>query len=261
MEIAVVKRFNRMSIGYNRDGSPPIMEKLIQDCQMLLNLSLNARQVTALQRYERELLEWNERMNLTAIRDVEGIRTKHFLDSFTCLLAWREKPPTSLIDIGTGAGFPGIPLKIIYPNLRLTLVDSVGKKVEFCKHIVSVLGMEKVEFSTLRAEELGQVASHREHYDWAAARAVANLSILVEYLLPLVRVGGGILAQKGESGPAEAHAGEKPARLLGGRLRQLIQLTLPGVVEDRYLIVFDKVAATPPNFPRRVGVPTKTPLK
>jgi 16S rRNA (guanine527-N7)-methyltransferase len=237
------------------------MEKLIQDAQNLLNLSLNARQVAALQRYELELQDWNSRINLTAIRDVEGIRTKHFLDSFTCLMAWRDRPPTSLIDIGSGAGFPGIPLKILYPNLHLTLVDSVGKKVEFCRHIVQVLNLDKVDLVTARAEELGQNVAHRERYDWATARAVANLNILVEYLLPLVRVGGGILAQKGESGPAEAHAAQGPARLLGGRLRQLVRLTLPGVVEERYLIIFDKVAATPPNYPRRVGVPSKTPLK
>jgi 16S rRNA (guanine527-N7)-methyltransferase len=237
------------------------MEKLTQDALNLFNLSLNTRQVAAFQRYEQELLEWNERMNLTAIRDVEGIRTKHFLDSFSCILAWRDRPPSSLIDIGTGAGFPGIPLKILYPNLRLTLVDSVGKKIEFCKHIVQVLNLDKVEFSTKRAEELGQDRAYRERFDWATGRAVANLSILVEYLLPLVRISGGIVAQKGESGPVEAHAGERPARLLGGRLRQLVQLTLPGVVEERYLVIFDKFAATPPNYPRRVGVPSKTPLK
>jgi 16S rRNA (guanine527-N7)-methyltransferase len=237
------------------------MEKLIQDAQNLLNLSLTPLQVTALQRYEQELLEWNERMNLTAIRDVEGIRTKHFLDSFTCLMAWRDKPPASLIDIGTGAGFPGIPLKILYPNLRLTLVDSVGKKIDFCKHIVQVLGLENVDYSTKRSEELGQDAAYRERYEWASARAVANLSILVEYLMPLVRVGGGIVAQKGESAPTEAQAGEKPARLLGGRLRKLIEVNLPGVAEKRYLVIFDKASATPPNYPRRVGVPTKTPLK
>ncbi len=237
------------------------MEKLIQDAHNLLSLSLTSRQVAALQRYEQELLEWNSRINLTAIRDVEGIRTKHFLDSFTCLLAWRDRPPTSLIDIGSGAGFPGIPLKILYPNLRLTLVDSVGKKVDFCRHIVQTLGLDKVELVNGRAEELGQSAAHRERYEWATARAVANLNILVEYLLPLVRVTGGILALKGESGPAEAHAAQSPARLLGGQLRQVLQLTLPGVAEERYLIIFDKIAATPPNYPRRVGVPAKTPLK
>ncbi len=237
------------------------MEKLVLDAQNLLKIHLTPRQIAAFQRYEQELMDWNERMNLTAIRDVEGIRTKHFLDSLTCTLAFRGRPPTSLIDIGTGAGFPGIPLKILYPEIRLTLVDSVGKKIEFCKHIVKTLEMERVEFSTARAEELGRLPAHREMYDWAVARAVANLPILVEYLLPLVKVGGGMLAQKGESGPAEAQNGEHPAHLLGGRLRQLLPVHLPGVAEDRYLVIIDKAAATPPAYPRRVGVPSKTPLK
>jgi 16S rRNA (guanine527-N7)-methyltransferase len=237
------------------------MEKFIQDTQTLLNLRLTPRQVSALQRYVQELIDWNNRMNLTAIREPEGIRTKHFLDSYTCLLAFRDTPPTSLIDIGTGAGFPGLPLKIIYPNMRLTLVDSIGKKTTFCQHVVEVLGMEKVEVLQSRAEELGQNKAHREKYDWAVARAVANLNILVEYLLPLARVGGGILAQKGESAPAETHAAERPIRLLGGHLRQLIPITLPGVAEERFLVVVDKIAASPPNYPRRVGVPSKSPLK
>jgi len=236
------------------------MDKLIQDAQTLLNLRLSPRQVTALQLYEQELLDWNAHTNLTAIRDAEGVRVKHFLDSFTCLLAWRDQPPSSLIDIGTGAGFPGIPLKILYPAMRLTLVDSVGKKLDFCRHVIQTLGLDKTEVLHARAEELGQTPAHREKYDWAVARAVANMNILLEYLLPLVRIGGAVLAQKGESGPAEAHQAERPARLLGGRLRQLVPLALPGVVEDRYLVIFDKTAATPRNYPRRVGVPAKTPL-
>ncbi len=236
------------------------MDKFIQDTQSLLNLRLTPRQVAALQRYESELMDWNSRMNLTAIRDTEGIRTKHFLDSYTCLTAWKDIPPTSLIDIGTGAGFPGIPLKIIYPSMRLTLVDSIGKKADFCRHMVQVLGLDKVEVLQARAEELGQAKAHREKYDWAVARAVAHLNILVEYLLPLVRVGGAILAQKGESGPVEAHASEHAIRLLGGHLRQIIPVALPGVVEERFLVVVDKIAATPSNYPRRVGVPSKNAL-
>lgn len=237
------------------------MEKLKQDALNLFGLRLTARQINALETYEHELLDWNERFNLTAIRDAEAVRTKHFLDSFSCVLAMREAPPTRLIDIGTGAGFPGIPLKIIYPNMQLTLVESVGKKTAFCQHIVQVLGLEKVEVIQGRAEEVGQNPRHREKYDWAVARAVANLSILVEYLLPLVHVGGVMLAQKGESGPAEAHAADHPAHLLGGHFRQLRQVTLPGVVDERYLVLIDKVAATPPQYPRRVGIPAKTPLK
>ncbi len=237
------------------------MEKLYQEAQRLLGIRLTPRQLAAFERYERELSAWNERMNLTAIRDVEGIRTKHFLDSLTCVLAWRDNPPASLIDIGTGAGFPGLPLKILYPNLNLTLTESVGKKAEFCRHVVSTLGLDKVEVVQARAEELGQNPKYRERFDWAIARAVANLPILVEYLLPLVHMGGAMLAQKGETGPAEAHASEKATRLLGGHLRQLIPVNLPGVAEERYLIVIDKLAATPPNYPRRVGVPSKTPIR
>jgi 16S rRNA (guanine527-N7)-methyltransferase len=236
------------------------MDKFKQDTLALLGLRLTSRQVTAFEIYEKELLEWNSRFNLTAIRDVEGIRTKHFLDSLTCLIAMREAPPTRLVDIGTGAGFPGIPLKIMMPNLRLLLVESVGKKVEFCRHIVRTLGLEKVDVIQARAEELGAMAAHREQYDWAIARAVAGLPTLVEFLLPLVRIGGAALAQKGENGPAEAHASEHAIHLLGGHLRQLREVTLPGVVEERYLIIIDKVAATPPTYPRRVGIPSKQPL-
>jgi len=238
------------------------MEKLVRDAQELFNVHITGRQVMSLITYEKELLQWNQKFNLTAIRDAESIRTKHFLDSFSCVLAWtlRANPPNSLIDIGTGAGFPGLPLKILYPNLKLTLVESVGKKAMFCQHIVSVLGLEHVEVTKSRAEDLGQDTSHREKYDWAVARAVANLNVLSEYLLPLVKIGGTMLAQKGESGPAEAQSAEKVMKLLGGKLRQLIQVNLPGVAEDRYLVLVDKVAATPPKYPRKAGIAAKQPL-
>lgn len=236
------------------------MKKLVQDAQTLFNIHLTGRQVIALSTFERELIEWSQKFNLTAIRDVEGIRTKHFLDSFSCALAWKANPPTNLIDIGAGAGFPGIPLKIIYPNTQVTLVESVGKKAMFCQHIVSLLGLEGVEVIKARAEDLGQMREHREGYDWGIARAVANMRVLSEYLLPLVQVGGMMLAQKGESGPAEVHSAENAIKLLGGEVRQLLPVTLPGVVEERHLVVVDKVAATPSGYPRKPGVPAKKPL-
>ena len=121
------------------------MDRLVQDALVLFNLQLNAIQVAAFGTYQRELIEWNQKFNLTAIRDAESIRVKHFLDSFSCVLAWKAHPPRRLVDIGTGAGFPGIPLKIIYPNMHVTLVESVGKKAEFCRHIVARLGLEGVE--------------------------------------------------------------------------------------------------------------------
>jgi len=236
------------------------MEKLIQDASTLFNVHITGRQATLFLSYEKELLEWNSKFNLTAIRDSESIRTKHFLDSLSCVLAWKAAPPNRIIDVGTGAGFPGIPLKIIYPNLKLTLVESVGKKAMFCQHITRVLGLDHVDIIQSRAEDLGQDTHHRERYDWAIARAVANLNVLSEYLIPLARVGGTMLAQKGESGPAEAQSAEKAMKLLGGKLKQLIPVNLPGVADDRYLILVDKVAATPPKYPRKPGVAAKQPL-
>ena len=237
------------------------MEQFAREAQALFNIHLTGRQAMSLITYERELVEWNQKFNLTAIRDVESIRTKHYLDSFSCVLAWRGTPPPShLVDVGTGAGFPGIPLKILYPNMRLTLVESVGKKAMFCQHIVRVLGMEGVEVLQARAEDIGQDPRYRECYDWAVARAVAKLNVLSEYLLPLVRVGGMMLAQKGESGPAEAQAAERAMQMLGGKLKQVMQVNLPRVADDRFLILVEKTAATPPKYPRKPGIPAKQPL-
>jgi 16S rRNA (guanine527-N7)-methyltransferase len=236
------------------------MDALIQDARTLFNVHFTARQMMSLINYEKELLEWNQKFNLTAIRDVESIRIKHFLDSYSCVQAWKANPPHRLVDIGTGAGFPGIPLKIIYPTMHVTLVESVGKKAMFCQHVIQTLGLEGIEIIQTRAEDLGQNPAHRESYDWAVARAVANLNILSEYLLPLVKVGGTMLAQKGESGPAEAQSAEKAMKLLGGKLKQLIPVELPGVADDRFLVLVDKVAATPPKYPRKAGIPMKMPL-
>lgn len=236
------------------------MEQLARDAHALFGIHLGGRQLAMLATFEHELLDWNEKFNLTAIRDAEGVRAKHFLDAFSCSLAWKDRPPLSLVDVGTGAGLPGIPLKILYPQMKLTLVESVGKKANFCRHAVGTLGLENVEVAQARAEDLGRMPEHRERYQWAVARAVAGLPVLAEYLLPLVQVGGSVLAQKGESGRAEAHAAEKALRLLGGRLRQVVPVTLPGVADERCLVIIDKHAATPPKYPRRAGLPAKEPL-
>ena len=236
------------------------MEQLARYAQNSFGIHLTSSQITALTFYEQELLEWNKKFNLTAIRDTEGIRTKHFLDSMSCALAWKDRPPRSLIDVGTGAGFPGMVLKILYPGMALTLMESVGKKASFCQHMVEKLALEEVTVLTARAEEAGQMPLHRERYNWAVARAVANMPVLAELLLPLVRVGGAMVAQKGEGALAEAQSAEKALKLLGGSLRQLIPLTLPGVAEERTLVVVDKITATPPGYPRRAGIPAKKPL-
>jgi 16S rRNA (guanine527-N7)-methyltransferase len=236
------------------------MDQLLRTARDLFDLHLIDRQVKEFAIYQQELLEWNSRFNLTSIRDVDGIRSLHFLDSLSCSLAWKEKPPRRLIDVGTGAGFPGIPLKILYPAMQLTLVESVGKKANFCRHIIEKLELDQTQVLVSRAEDVGQMPDHREHYDWAVARAVADLAALAEYLLPLVSVGGAILAQKGQAAPAEVNKAGNAIKILGGNLRQLIPITLPGVSDDRYLVVVDKIAATPMNYPRKPGVPTKKPL-
>jgi 16S rRNA (guanine527-N7)-methyltransferase len=236
------------------------MREMAKIARTVFNIQLNSGQIAAFERYENELLEWNDKFNLTAINEPEKIRIKHFLDSLTCLVVMRDTTMERVIDVGTGAGFPGLPLKIICPSMRLTLVESVGKKVEFCKHIVQKLGLENVEVINERAEALGQIRAHRERYDWALARAVAVMPVLSEYLLPLVRVGGAMLAMKGESAPAESHSAEHAIRVLGGHLRRLIPVALPGVADERYLVVVDKAAATPQGYPRRVGLPAKKPI-
>jgi 16S rRNA (guanine527-N7)-methyltransferase len=236
------------------------VNELAQSAQALLGIRLTQGQISSFNIYERELLEWNERHNLTAIRDPKQVHIKHFLDSLSCLLVLRDTAMDKIIDVGTGAGFPGIPLKIVCPSIQLTLAESVGKKADFCAHLVKKLGMSGVEVVQERAENLGQLPAYRERFNWAVARAVAEMPVLAEYLLPLVQVGGMVLAMKGETAPAEAHAADRAFRLLGGHLRRLVPVSLPGVADQRFLVVVDKIAATPSNYPRRAGMPSKRPL-
>jgi 16S rRNA (guanine527-N7)-methyltransferase len=229
-----------------------------------LNITLANHQLTAFETCYRELVDWNQRFNLTAITDREGVLVRHFLDSLSCLKALPQADLAAgarVIDVGTGAGFPGLPLKIICPAMRLTLLEATGKKVTYLEHVVDALGLAGVEVIHGRAEELGRDATHRERYDWALARAVADMPALAEYLLPLVRVGGAVLAQKGEGAAAEVHKADAAIVTLGGRVRQLVPVELRGLAETRYLVVMDKVASTPEKYPRRPGMPQKRPLK
>ncbi len=236
------------------------MFDLIQQSQRVLGVSLNPSQAAAFARYQRELLAWNQRFNLTAIREPEQVLIKHFFDALSVLKATGCLDGQRVIDVGTGAGFPGLALKIACPHMRLTLLDSVAKKVAFCQHIVETLALDDVEVIQGRAEEVAHWEAHREAYDWALARAVARLPVLAEYLLPFVRVGGAMLAQKGETGPSEAQAAQHALEVLGGQLEKIYSLDLPGINETRYLIVVRKQASTPARYPRRPGIPAKRPL-
>jgi 16S rRNA (guanine527-N7)-methyltransferase len=209
-------------------------------------------------------VDWNRRFNLTAITDWDGVLVRHFLDSLSCLKALPRAELAGgarVVDVGTGAGFPGLALKIVCPGMRLTLLEATRKKVTFLEHMVRVLKLKDVEVVHGRAETLGHDAPHREQYDWALARAVAEMPTLAEYLLPLVRVGGAALAQKGEGAAAEVHEAEAAIMTLGGKVRQLMPVELRGLAETRYLVVTDKVAATPEKYPRRPGMPRKSPIK
>lgn len=229
-----------------------------------LNITLKPDHLDALRIYQEALVTWNQQFNLTAITDDVGIQIRHFLDSLSCLLALKPGERFNgkrVIDVGTGAGFPGIPLKILCPGIKLTLLEATAKKVRFLQHVVDRLGLRDVTMIHGRAETLGQDPTHREQYHWAMARAVADLPILLEYLLPLMAINGRALAQKGEGAPAEVQRSAWALNQLGGQVRRLVPVNLRGLNETRYLVLVDKVAATPEKYPRRPGMPSKRPLE
>lgn len=226
----------------------------------LLNLVLSEEQLAAFLLYTELLVEWNQKFNLTAIKEKQEILIKHFLDSLTCFKILPRSGDYRLIDLGTGAGFPGIPLKIVNPDIRLTLSDSVGKKVDFCQAIVEELGLSGVQAIHSRAEDLGQEKEYREKFDWTVARAVADLPVLAEYLLPLTRVGGNALVMKGAEIQDELHRAESALALLGGKISALEFISLPENSGERSLVLIEKVTNTPGAYPRKAGTPFKKPL-
>lgn len=235
------------------------MESLEKGAQAL-GLTLSPAQVRLFHAYAEELMVWNQRLSLTAITSPGDIQVKHFLDSLTCLQAL---PPgfacQRVLDVGSGGGFPGLPLKIHDPTLQVTLLETTIKKAEFLRHMVGHLGLAGVEVVAERAETLGQDPAYRETYDLVVARAVAEMAVLAEYCLPFCRVGGLFVAQKKAGNAAEMKNAQGAVTALGGRMRPAIPVLLPGA-EPRQLVVVEKVAATPPRYPRRPGMPTKRPL-
>jgi 16S rRNA (guanine527-N7)-methyltransferase len=210
--------------------------------------------------YSNLLQEWNKRINLTSILDDKEIYLKHFYDSLTCFKLLPFLGDYSLIDLGTGAGLPGIPLKIINPAIRLTLSDSVRKKLDFCEIVVKELSLADVKTVHARAEDLGQDYDFREKFDWSVARAVADLSVLTEYLLPLTRVGGHALVMKGTDIQQEVDRANGALSLLGGRIITIETFSLPENSGERSLVLIEKVKQTPSVYPRKAGTPSKKPL-
>ena len=230
----------------------------------LLGVHLTKLQVDAFHYYETELRRWNKNINLTRILDSNDILIQLFLDSLSCLLPLHnisgKHANLKLIDVGSGAGFPGIPIAIINSNIDVTLVESREKKCIFMKQIISELGLSNARVLNERVEQLGQDYEHREHYDWAIARAVASLPILAEYLLPLTRVPGYCLAQTTSVSESEISRATLVWSKLGGHLDQIVPVDLPDIHETRHLIVMRKMSATPHKYPRRPGIPKKRPL-
>jgi 16S rRNA (guanine527-N7)-methyltransferase len=226
-----------------------------------LGLALAPDQLDRFERYCAALIDWNRRVNLTAIVDPIDVARKHFLDSLSVLSVCEIRAGDRLVDVGSGAGFPGLPIRIARPGLQVTLLEATRKKCEFLRHVVAALDLSDVAIVNARAEDAARDAARRERYDWALARAVADLAALVEYLLPFVRVGGRVAAQKsGEVGAEVERAGAAIAAL-GGRLQRVAPVSVPGLEEARCVIVIDKIAPTPEKYPRRAGLPEKRPIR
>ncbi|OOB78965.1 MAG: 16S rRNA methyltransferase G [Epulopiscium sp. Nuni2H_MBin001] len=225
-----------------------------------LNISLTTLQVEQLHSYKDLLLEWNKNINLTAITDEKEILTKHFLDCMTVNNAVNLNEVDSLVDIGTGAGFPGLVLKIVFPHLKVTLVDSLNKRLNFLNEVINNLELDDIECIHSRAEDLAKQKQYREHFDICAARAVANLATLSEYTLPFVKVGGYFIALKGQKIEEEVEQARKAIKILGGDLEEIVDAKVPETDLNHKIAKIKKVVKTPKQYPRKAGEPNKNPL-
>jgi len=232
--------------------------QLFKERADLIGISLKDSEIEKFFLYKDILKEWNQKINLTAIEDDEGIILKHFVDSLT-ILPYLGKKALKLIDVGTGAGFPGIPIKIVNESANITLLDSLDKRIKFLDNVNQSLGLTGINTVHGRAEDFGVKPEFRESYDVAVARAVASLPVLLEYCLPFVKVGGQFIAMKGSSGEEVAQS-KKALDLLGGIIQDVKEFVIPGTDMNRSIIVVKKLRQTSTKYPRKAGKPTKEPL-
>ncbi|MDU6855520.1 MAG: 16S rRNA (guanine(527)-N(7))-methyltransferase RsmG [Clostridiales bacterium] len=236
-----------------------IKQQLIEGAKVL-SVELTDKQADQLMRYKELLVEWNEKMNLTAITEDMEVITKHFLDCLTVQSSIDLAQVKSLVDVGTGAGFPGLVLKIAFPNVHITLIDSLNKRLKFLQNVIDELGLTGIECVHGRAEDLGKNKAYREQFEVCASRAVANLAVLSEYTLPFVKKGGYLIALKGQKLDEELAEGEKAITILGGTIDKLVDVVVPYTDLNHRIAKIKKVKETPKKYPRKAGEPTKAPL-
>lgn len=224
-----------------------------------IDIKFTEEQLNQFYKYMNLLLEWNEKINLTAITDPNEVILKHFIDSLTINKYIKEN--STLADVGTGAGFPGIPLKILRPDLKITLVDSLNKRINFLNEVINKLNLVNIETVHSRIEDFGKDKKYRESFDFVTARAVANLAVLSEYLLPIAKVGGQCVCMKGSSVEEELSNGKNAIKVLGGKIKNIDEFVLPDSDMSRNVIIIDKIKNTPNKYPRKAGIPVKEPLK
>ncbi len=238
------------------------MQELLAAEAAARGIVLSPAQLTQFETYYHDLIEWNSRFNLTRITDYAAVSVQHFLDSLMPLALCPDAFPDGarVVDVGSGAGLPGIALKIARPGLRLTLTDAVGKKVRFLDHLIEQLALSDTHAIHIRAEDMGQCPTYRAAFDVAVARAVADMAVLAEYLLPLLRIGGVVIAQKGSQVEPEVERAQKAVKTLGGATPRLAEYTLPDLDAPRTLVIIAKARETPAAYPRRAGLPSQAPL-
>lgn len=233
---------------------------ILEDGCQAFGVTLTDKQIEQFEKYYELLVEWNKVMNLTGITEFDEVMQKHFVDSVAAAKYAEMEKVNRLIDVGTGAGFPGIPLKIVYPHIQVTLLDSLNKRIKFLEEVVDNLGLTGIETVHGRAEDAAKKAEYREQFDLSVSRAVANLASLTEYCLPFVKVGGKFVSYKSVSVDEEITQSKKAVYVLGGEIGKVEKFNLPESDMERALVIIEKKRSTPKKYPRKAGMPTKEPL-